>query len=99
MRTLFTIILLQLLGKQFFKFDVVIQKEALVSDAITSYFFEWKKLISFFEAVAKSFMSFILNFLKLSEFFISANFKSLLISYGPLFIKKGLFINKTFYQN
>ena len=28
-----------------------------------------------------------------------ANFKSLSILKGPLFLKKGLFINKSFYQN
>ena len=53
-KTLFTIIGLQFLGKKFFKLTVVIQKRAFVFDARLKYFFEWKKVISLDVEVDKS---------------------------------------------
>ena len=59
------------------------QNKALVIDARYSYFLEWKTVISLFLAVAKSFISVTLSFLKLSLFAIFDNSKSLSILKGP----------------
>ena len=85
--------------KVFDKLIVVMQYDAFVFDANNSYFFEWKKLISDFVELDKSLMSEIVSLEKFSKLFIWDNFKSLSILKGPLFLKNGLIINKSFYQN
>ena len=64
------------------------QKEALVFNASSSYFFEWKNVMLSSVAVERSLISEILDFRKFSLFLIPDNFKSLSILYGPLFLKK-----------
>ena len=53
---------------------VVKQKDALVWDANTSYFFEWKKVISFFVDETRSLMSETLALFKFSLLSTSDNF-------------------------
>ena len=97
-KTLSTIILLQLLGKILERELVVIQNKAFVLDAKWSYFFEWKNVISLFFALVRSFISVILIFLKFSLLSTLDSAKRLWIGNGPLFLKKRLRIDENFYQ-
>ena len=85
--TLLTSIGSQFLGYRLDNCFVVMQYEALVTEATVSYFLEWKKLISLFVELTKSFTSkiFVLRFLILLTVLILV--KISLILYGPLFSK------------
>ena len=78
-RTSSTIIFLQFSGKAWEWFLVVIQNDALVLEANSEYFFEWKKVISFLVAVLRSFTSKILNLSKIFLVLMLDNFNNLLI--------------------
>ena len=61
-----TINAIQVSGRFFFKASVVKQKDAFVFFAISLYFFEWKKVISFSVEEDRSLISLIsLSFLRL----------------------------------
>ena len=92
-RTLSTSIGLQVSGNLFDKFFVVIQKAAFVFEAANSYFLEWKKVISLFDALTRSLILEIFFHLYSDLFWNLIWVKIYSIFFGPLFSKKGLIIN------
>ena len=88
-KTFSTIKGIQFLERSFFNTSVVIQYVAFVFFAKSLYFFEWKKEISLFSALYKSFIFLTFWSKLISCFFKFKIFNISEILKGPWFIKKG----------